>query len=120
VGNFVELKKTRLGRGAKANHLAYLGDATVGDDVNVGAGTITCNYDGVAKHETTIEDGAFIGTNASLVAPITIGAGAYVGAGSVITKDVPAGALAVARGHQTVKDGWAARRAKRRRSPPEG
>ncbi len=116
IGNFVELKKTRMGRGAKANHLAYLGDATVGDDVNVGAGTITCNYDGVAKHATTIEDGAFIGTNASLVAPITIGAGAYVGAGSVITKDVPAGALAVARGHQVVKDGWATRRAKPR--PP--
>ena len=91
IGNFVELKKTRMGRRAKANHLAYLGDATVGDDVNVGAGTITCNYDGVAKHRTTIEAGAFIGTNTSLVAPITIGAGAYVGAGSVITRDVPAG-----------------------------
>jgi bifunctional UDP-N-acetylglucosamine pyrophosphorylase/glucosamine-1-phosphate N-acetyltransferase len=119
IGNFVELKKTRLGRGAKANHLAYLGDATVGDDVNVGAGTITCNYDGVAKHETTIEEGAFIGTNTSLVAPVTIGAGAYVGAGSVITKSVPAGALAVARGQQVVKEGWAARRPRRKRSPPE-
>jgi bifunctional UDP-N-acetylglucosamine pyrophosphorylase / glucosamine-1-phosphate N-acetyltransferase len=114
IGNFVELKKTRVGRGAKANHLAYLGDATVGDDVNVGAGTITCNYDGVAKHPTAIEAGAFIGTNTSLVAPVTIGAGAYVAAGSVITKDVPAGALAVARGHQVVKEGWAARRARPR------
>ena len=116
VGNFVELKKTRLGRGAKANHLAYLGDATVGDGVNVGAGSITCNYDGLAKHPTTIGDGAFIGTNTSLVAPLTIGAGAYVGAGSVITKDVPPGALAVARGSQLVKEGWATRRAARR--PP--
>lgn len=119
IGNFVELKKTRMGRGAKANHLAYLGDATVGDDVNVGAGTITCNYDGVAKHPTTIEAGAFIGTNASLVAPITIGAGAYVGAGSVITKDVPPGALAVERGQQVVKEGWAARRARKRTPPRE-
>jgi bifunctional UDP-N-acetylglucosamine pyrophosphorylase / glucosamine-1-phosphate N-acetyltransferase len=114
IGNFVELKKTRMGRGAKANHLAYLGDATVGDEVNVGAGTITCNYDGVAKHPTAIGAGAFIGTNSSLVAPITIGAGAYVGAGSVITRDVPAGALAVARGQQIVKEGWAARRARTR------
>jgi bifunctional UDP-N-acetylglucosamine pyrophosphorylase/glucosamine-1-phosphate N-acetyltransferase len=120
IGNFVELKKTRMGRKAKANHLAYLGDATVGDDVNVGAGTITCNYDGVAKHPTTIEAGAFIGTNASLVAPITIGAGAYVGAGSVITKDVPPGALAVERGQQIVKEGWAARRARKRTPPREG
>jgi bifunctional UDP-N-acetylglucosamine pyrophosphorylase / glucosamine-1-phosphate N-acetyltransferase len=118
VGNFVELKKTRLGRGAKANHLAYLGDATVGDGVNIGAGTITCNYDGVAKHETTIGDRAFVGTNASLVAPLTIGEGAYVGAGSTITKDVPPGALAVGRGHQVVKEGWAARKAARRDTPP--
>jgi bifunctional UDP-N-acetylglucosamine pyrophosphorylase/glucosamine-1-phosphate N-acetyltransferase len=110
VGNFVELKKSRLGRGAKANHLAYLGDATIGDRVNVGAGTITCNYDGVTKHRTTIGAGAFIGTNASLVAPLTIGEGAYIGAGSTITKDVPPGALAVGRGHQIVKDGWATRR----------
>jgi len=120
IGNFVELKKTRMGRKAKANHLAYLGDATVGDEVNVGAGTITCNYDGVAKHPTIIEAGAFIGTNASLVAPITIGAGAYVGAGSVITKDVPPGALAVERGQQIVKEGWAARRARKRTPPREG
>jgi bifunctional UDP-N-acetylglucosamine pyrophosphorylase/glucosamine-1-phosphate N-acetyltransferase len=110
VGNFVELKKSTMGRGAKANHLAYLGDATIGDRVNVGAGTITCNYDGVAKHQTTIGDGAFVGTNTSLVAPLTVGEGAYIGAGSTITKDVPPGALAVGRGHQVVKEGWAARR----------
>jgi bifunctional UDP-N-acetylglucosamine pyrophosphorylase / glucosamine-1-phosphate N-acetyltransferase len=109
IGNFVELKKTRMGKGAKANHLAYLGDATIGDGVNIGAGTITCNYDGFDKHETTIGDGAFIGTNSSLVAPITIGEGAYVGAGSTITKDVPADALAVERSQQVAKDGWAAR-----------
>jgi bifunctional UDP-N-acetylglucosamine pyrophosphorylase/glucosamine-1-phosphate N-acetyltransferase len=120
IGNFVELKKTRIGRGAKAPHLSYLGDATVGDGANVGAGTITCNYDGVAKHRTTIEADAFIGTNTSLVAPVTIGAGAYVGAGSVITKDVPAGALAVARGQQVVKEGWAVRRAKTRMPRHEG
>ncbi|MBI3030170.1 MAG: bifunctional UDP-N-acetylglucosamine diphosphorylase/glucosamine-1-phosphate N-acetyltransferase GlmU [Candidatus Rokubacteria bacterium] len=110
IGNFVELKKSRIGRGSKVPHLSYVGDATVGDDVNVGAGTITCNYDGVAKHETRIGAGAFIGTNTSLVAPITIGEGAYVGAGSTITKDVPPGALAVARGKQVTKAGWAARR----------
>ena len=114
IGNFVELKKSTIGRGAKVPHLSYVGDATVGEAVNVGAGTITCNYDGVNKHETRIGDGAFIGTNTSLVAPITIGEGAYIGAGSTITKDVPAGALAVARGHQVVKDGWAARKAKAR------
>ncbi len=109
VGNFVELKKTRMGRGSKANHLAYLGDATIGDRVNVGAGAITCNYDGFKKHETKIGDDAFVGTNASLVAPITIGDGAYIGAGSTITKDVPPDALAVERSQQTVKDEWAAR-----------
>jgi bifunctional UDP-N-acetylglucosamine pyrophosphorylase / glucosamine-1-phosphate N-acetyltransferase len=114
VGNFVELKKSRLGRGAKANHLAYLGDATVGDDANIGAGTITCNYDGVDKHATTIGAGAFVGTNSSLVAPLTVGEGAYIGAGSTITKDVPAGALAVARGQQVVKEGWAARKLRAR------
>jgi bifunctional UDP-N-acetylglucosamine pyrophosphorylase / glucosamine-1-phosphate N-acetyltransferase len=114
IGNFVELKKSRIGRGSKVPHLSYVGDATVGVDVNVGAGTITCNYDGIAKHETVIGDRAFIGTNSSLVAPLTIGQGAYVGAGSTITKDVPAGALAVGRGHQVVKDGWAARKAKSR------
>ncbi len=110
IGNFVELKKSRIGRGSKVPHLSYVGDATVGEDVNVGAGTITCNYDGVTKHETKIEKGAFIGTNSSLVAPITIGEGAYVAAGSTITKDVPPGALAVARGQQVTKEGWVAQR----------
>jgi len=107
VGNFVELKKTSLGRGSKANHLAYLGDATIGEGANIGAGTITCNYDGVNKHKTVIEDGVFIGSDSQLVAPVTIGRDAYVGAGSSITRDVPAGALAIARSHQIVKDGWA-------------
>jgi bifunctional UDP-N-acetylglucosamine pyrophosphorylase/glucosamine-1-phosphate N-acetyltransferase len=110
VGNFVEVKKSRIGRGAKANHLAYIGDATVGENVNIGAGAITCNYDGERKHETVIRDRAFIGTNTSLVAPVTIGEGAYVGSGSVITRDVPPGALAVERSPQVVKDGWVARR----------
>ncbi len=116
IGNFVEVKKSRIGRGAKANHLAYIGDAVVGADVNIGAGAITCNYDGVAKHETRIGDGAFIGTNASLVAPLTVGEGAYIGSGSVITRDVPPGALAVERSPQVVKEGWVARR---RRRPAE-
>jgi len=108
VGNFVELKKTVLGTGSKANHLAYLGDATIGEGVNVGAGTITCNYDGSRKHRTVIEDGAFIGSNSALVAPVTIGAGAYVGAGSTITQNVPAGGLGVARAPQFNKDNWVA------------
>jgi len=110
IGNFVELKKSRIGRGAKVPHLSYVGDATVGDEANIGAGAITCNYDGVAKHETIIGARAFVGTNSSLVAPVTIGEGAYVGAGSVITKSVPPGALAVARGRQEVREGWAARK----------
>ena len=110
VGNFVELKNTALGAGSKANHLAYLGDATIGEGVNVGAGTITCNYDGTAKHRTQIRDGAFIGSDSTLVAPVTIGAGAYVAAGSAITEDVPDGALGIARGRQDNKDGWVARR----------
>lgn len=101
VGNFVELKKTRLGKGSKANHLTYLGDTTVGEQVNIGAGTITCNYDGKNKYATDIADGAFIGSNSSLVAPVSIGAHALVGAGSVITKDVPDDALAIARGRQS-------------------
>jgi bifunctional UDP-N-acetylglucosamine pyrophosphorylase/glucosamine-1-phosphate N-acetyltransferase len=107
VGNFVELKAARLGEGSKANHLAYIGDAVVGRAVNIGAGTITCNYDGFLKHETRIEDGAFIGSNAALVAPVTIGADAIVGAGSVITRDVPADALALGRGQQVEKSGAA-------------
>ena len=107
IGNFVETKKTKLGDGAKANHLAYLGDAKIGDKTNVGAGTITCNYDGTNKHKTTIGNDSFIGTNSSLVAPVNIGKGAYVGAGSVITKDVPDEALAVGRGKQVIKEDWA-------------
>ena len=107
IGNFVETKKTKLGEGAKANHLAYLGDADIGDNANIGAGTITCNYDGTNKHKTTVGESSFIGTNSSLVAPVTIGKGAYVGAGSVITKDVPDESLAVARGKQVIKEDWA-------------
>jgi bifunctional UDP-N-acetylglucosamine pyrophosphorylase/glucosamine-1-phosphate N-acetyltransferase len=107
VGNFVETKKARLGKGSKANHLTYLGDAEIGENVNVGAGTITCNYDGVTKHQTIIEDGSFIGSDATLVAPVTIGRGAYVAAGSCITDDVPADSLALGRSRQIVKDGWA-------------
>jgi bifunctional UDP-N-acetylglucosamine pyrophosphorylase / glucosamine-1-phosphate N-acetyltransferase len=111
VGNFVETKKTRLGKGAKANHLTYLGDADVGAGTNVGAGTITCNYDGEKKHPTTIGEGAFIGSDSILVAPIRIGDGAYVAAGSTLTDSVPAGALALGRAKQVTKEGWVARRA---------
>jgi bifunctional UDP-N-acetylglucosamine pyrophosphorylase/glucosamine-1-phosphate N-acetyltransferase len=107
IGNFVELKKTRLGARAKANHLAYLGDAQIGAGVNVGAGTITCNYDGLRKHATKIGDGAFVGSNSTLVAPIEIGAGAYVAAGSVVTEPVPPDALALGRARQVVKEDWA-------------
>jgi bifunctional UDP-N-acetylglucosamine pyrophosphorylase/glucosamine-1-phosphate N-acetyltransferase len=116
VGNFVELKKTRLGPGSKANHLAYLGDATIGERVNVGAGTITCNYDGQGKHPTVIEDGVFIGSDSQLIAPVTIGKGAYVAAGSSITEDVPPGALGIARGRQENKLDWVATREERRRA----
>ena len=113
VGNFVELKKTQLGEGSKAPHLSYLGDSAIGPRVNVGAGTITCNYDGARKHPTRIEAGVFVGSNSTLVAPLTIGAGAYIGAGSVVTEDVPADALALGRARQVVKAGWAARRRER-------
>ena len=106
IGNFVETKNARLGEGSKANHLSYLGDARIGSKVNVGAGTITCNYDGVNKFITTIEDGAFIGSNSALVAPVTIGAGATIGAGSTITKNAAAGELTVARARQQTLDGW--------------
>src|SRR5690606_15292932 len=106
IGNFVETKKASLGNGSKANHLSYLGDALVGEKVNIGAGTITCNYDGVNKATTTIGDGAFIGSNSSLVAPVEIGEGATIGAGSVITKTAPADKLTVARGRQATIDGW--------------
>jgi bifunctional UDP-N-acetylglucosamine pyrophosphorylase/glucosamine-1-phosphate N-acetyltransferase len=110
IGNFVEAKKTRLGKGSKANHLTYLGDAEIGEGVNIGAGTITCNYDGVNKHKTLIGDGVFVGSDTALVAPIVIGEGAYIGAGSTITRDVPPDALAVARGEQVIKEGWAKNR----------
>jgi bifunctional UDP-N-acetylglucosamine pyrophosphorylase / glucosamine-1-phosphate N-acetyltransferase len=106
VGNFVETKKVRLGKGSKANHLTYLGDAEIGAGVNIGAGTITCNYDGVHKHTTTIEDGVFVGSDSTLVAPVKLGKGAYVGAASCITEDVPPESLAIGRSKQVVKEGW--------------
>jgi bifunctional UDP-N-acetylglucosamine pyrophosphorylase/glucosamine-1-phosphate N-acetyltransferase len=112
IGNFVEVKKSRLHKGVKAGHLAYLGDAEIGAGTNIGAGVITCNYDGVNKSRTAIGENAFIGSDSTLVAPVNVGAGAYVGAGSCITKTVPANALAVGRARQIVKEGWAtARRA---------
>ncbi len=110
VGNFVELKQTVLGTGSKANHLAYLGDATIGNNVNVGAGTITCNYDGKQKHQTVIEDGAFIGSDTQLVAPVTIGSGSYVGTGTTVRENVPAGSLAVSAGKQRNIEGWVERK----------
>ncbi|HSD91111.1 MAG TPA: bifunctional UDP-N-acetylglucosamine diphosphorylase/glucosamine-1-phosphate N-acetyltransferase GlmU [Kofleriaceae bacterium] len=123
VGNFVETKKSHLMAGAKANHLAYLGDASIGSKSNIGAGTITCNYDGVTKHKTTIEEGAFIGSDSQLVAPVTIGRGAYVGSGSTVTKDVPRGALALTRVKQVNVEGWADRfreaQAKRKKNGEE-
>ena len=108
IGNFVEIKASTVGVGAKVNHLAYIGDASVGAKSNIGAGVITCNYDGFGKYRTEIGEGAFIGTNSSLVAPVKIGAGAYVGSGSVITDDVEPEALALGRGRQVQKSGWAA------------
>jgi bifunctional UDP-N-acetylglucosamine pyrophosphorylase/glucosamine-1-phosphate N-acetyltransferase len=110
VGNFVELKKTTLGPGSKAPHHSYLGNATIGANVNIGAGTIICNYDGAAKHETTIEDGAFIGSDSQLIAPVTVGRGAYVGTGTTVRENVPAGALAVSAGKQRNIDGWVERK----------
>ena len=110
VGNFVETKKAIFGAGAKASHLSYIGDAEVGADVNIGAGTITCNYDGRKKHKTVLEDGVFIGSDTQLVAPVRVGRGAYVGAGSTITKDVPAGSLALSRTPQRVVEGWVERK----------
>ncbi len=106
VGNFVEIKKSKLGKGSKANHLSYIGDATIGKNVNIGAGTITCNYDGIKKHQTIIEDGAFIGSDTQLVAPVRVGKNAYIGSGSTITKNVPAGSLALSRAEQKVIEGW--------------
>jgi bifunctional UDP-N-acetylglucosamine pyrophosphorylase/glucosamine-1-phosphate N-acetyltransferase len=117
IGNFVELKKTVVGAGSKANHLSYLGDATIGEKVNVGAGTITCNYDGEKKHHTVIEDGAFIGSDSQLIAPVTVGRGAYVGSGTTVRQDVPAGSLAVSGGKQRNIEGW--RDQKARTSKPK-
>ena len=114
VGNFVETKKIRLGKGSKANHLTYLGEAVIGEGVNIGAGTITCNYDGVNKHTTVIEDGVFIGSNSTLVAPVKVGKGAYVAAGSCVTDDVPADALALGRARQIIKEGWAKQKREKR------
>lgn len=119
IGNFVEVKKSSIGEGTKIGHLSYVGDSTVGAGVNIGAGTITCNYDGVAKHRTTIGDRAFIGSDSTLVAPVSVGDGAYVAAGSAITEDVPAGALGVARSRQTVKPGWATQRLKAASKPSQ-
>jgi bifunctional UDP-N-acetylglucosamine pyrophosphorylase/glucosamine-1-phosphate N-acetyltransferase len=110
IGNFVELKKTVMGKGAKANHLAYLGDSTIGEKTNVGAGTITCNYDGEKKHPTVIGANVFVGSNSTLVAPVTLADGSYIAAGSAVTTDVPAGALAIGRARQENKDGWVAKR----------
>jgi bifunctional UDP-N-acetylglucosamine pyrophosphorylase/glucosamine-1-phosphate N-acetyltransferase len=121
VGNFVEIKQADIGEGAKVNHLTYIGDASVGANANIGAGTITCNYDGFAKHRTEIGAGAFVGSNTSLVAPVKVGEGAYIGSGSVISKDVAPGALALTRAPQEERAGWAARaRARRSRKPKDG
>jgi bifunctional UDP-N-acetylglucosamine pyrophosphorylase/glucosamine-1-phosphate N-acetyltransferase len=106
IGNFVELKKSALGAGTKAGHLSYLGDAVIGDNVNIGAGTITCNYDGSEKHQTVIEDGAFIGSDSQLVAPVKVGRGAYVGSGTTVREDVPAGTLSVSAGKQRNFPDW--------------
>ncbi len=118
IGNFVETKKAKLRRGVKAGHLAYLGDAEIGENTNIGAGVITCNYDGLHKNKTHIGRDAFIGSDSTLVAPVTVGDGAYVGAGSCLTKEVPAGSLSVARAHQIHNAGWAEARRSRRQTPP--
>jgi bifunctional UDP-N-acetylglucosamine pyrophosphorylase/glucosamine-1-phosphate N-acetyltransferase len=121
VGNFVEIKQAEIGEGAKVNHLTYIGDASVGARANVGAGTITCNFDGFDKHRTEIGAGAFIGSNSSLVAPVKIGEGAYIGSGSVISKDVAPDALALSRSPQEKRPGWAAKMRERRgRKPKSG
>jgi bifunctional UDP-N-acetylglucosamine pyrophosphorylase/glucosamine-1-phosphate N-acetyltransferase len=120
IGNFVETKKAKLHKGVKAGHLTYLGDAEIGAETNIGAGVITCNYDGVHKNRTTIGSNAFIGSDSTLVAPVKVGEGAYIGAGSCITKDVPSDALAVARSRQVVLEGWAsARRTTRKQTSPK-
>jgi bifunctional UDP-N-acetylglucosamine pyrophosphorylase/glucosamine-1-phosphate N-acetyltransferase len=113
VGNFTELKKTTLGKGSKANHLSYLGDTTVGEKVNIGAGVITCNYDGVRKQQTVIEDGAFVGSDTQLIAPVTVGRNAYVGTGTTVRENVPPGALAVSAGKQRNIEGWVEKKKKR-------
>jgi bifunctional UDP-N-acetylglucosamine pyrophosphorylase/glucosamine-1-phosphate N-acetyltransferase len=110
AGTHVEIKKSTIGKGSKVPHLSYIGDATIGEGVNIGAGSITCNYDGVRKHPTTIGDGVFVGSDTMMVAPVNIGAGAVVGAGSVITVDVPAESLAVARSREKIIDGWVNRK----------
>jgi bifunctional UDP-N-acetylglucosamine pyrophosphorylase/glucosamine-1-phosphate N-acetyltransferase len=114
VGNFVETKKIRLGKGSKANHLSYLGDAEIGEGANIGAGVITCNYDGVSKRKTVIGDQVFVGSDSTLVAPLTLGDGAYIAAGSCITEDVPEDALALGRARQTIKEGWRTTRRNRK------
>src|SRR5437764_15245592 len=113
IGNFVEIKKSVLGTGTKSMHLAYLGDATIGNNVNIGAGVITCNYDGVNKHQTIVEDGAFVGTDSQLSAPVRVGKDAYVAAGPSITEDVPPESLAIGRGRQVNKEGWVKNRKKK-------
>ncbi len=120
IGNFVETKKVRIGKGSKANHLTYLGDTEVGSGVNIGAGTITCNYDGVNKHRTLIEDGVFVGSDTTLIAPIVIGKGSYIAAGSCITDNVPEDALALGRARQTTKEGWASSRRSQVQAAKEG
>ena len=120
VGNFVEIKNAAIEAGAKVSHLSYIGDARVGAGANIGAGTITCNYDGFSKFRTDIGDGAFIGSNSALVAPVTIGAGAYVGSGSVVTRDVAPDALALGRGRQVEKPGWASAFRARQKPPKRG
>jgi len=112
IGNFVEVKKSTIGTGSKANHLSYIGDAIIGRDVNIGAGVITCNYDGYEKHRTVIEDSVFVGSDAQLVAPVTVGRGALIAAGATITRDVPADALAISRVPQVIREGFASRRKK--------
>jgi len=113
IGNFVETKKAAIGRGSKASHLTYLGDAEIGAGVNVGCGTITCNYDGVRKHVTVIEDEVFVGSDVQLVAPVRIGKGSLIGAGSTITRDVPPDALAISRAEQKIVEGWVSRKRKK-------
>jgi bifunctional UDP-N-acetylglucosamine pyrophosphorylase/glucosamine-1-phosphate N-acetyltransferase len=116
LGNFVETKKARLGTGTKANHLSYLGDAVIGAGVNVGAGTITCNYDGVNKHQTVVGDNVFVGSDTQFVAPVKVGDGAYIGAGSTVTDDIPPMSLSLSRSPQVIKEGWVARKKSKEKS----